>query len=105
MSAQLSFDMTGERLRDHGCARVIANSKEFFKMMEIQAKLVLREKGEVSSDDLRTFCAEANIQPHSPNVWGAVTLALKKGRRVIDRRPSTLSSNHGRYISVLAERD
>ncbi len=93
------FDVEkGEQERDEGIARVGSNADTFVQDMREVAVAISREKGYVTSDDLRRIAADEGLEPHHPNAWGAIF----RGKRweCIGRRKSAKVSNHAREIRV-----
>lgn len=97
---QLPIFGGGAEARDAGLALVALNGEEFLRHVRKAAELIAARHGSVTADDLRAWCSVAQIRPHHPNLWGAVFKA--PGWRCIDRRRSTLRSNHAREIRVWA---
>lgn len=88
----------GETRKEAGIAIVSMNNKTFLAQMRDHARVVTKEKGQVSCDDLRVFALEYRIEPKSPNAWGAVF----SGREWIPvgYKKSCFSTNNARRITV-----
>ena len=91
----------GDYLRDRGCEIVEINNKQFVDAMRFNAKMIARQKGKVSCDELRELAGELNLKPVSPNAWGAIfrTKCFKcmlcgKEMDDVDKNKPTLAKEH-----------
>jgi hypothetical protein len=74
------------------------NGQVFVKTMRGYARMVAREHGEVTSDDLRRHAERIGLYPHHKNAWGAI---LRRPMfKPIGHTQSKIRSNHGRLIRV-----
>ena len=71
MNAQMDL-FTARRRRDAGIARVSSKNAAFLEAMRGVARMICRQKGSVTADDLREWAARNDIQPSHANTWGAV---------------------------------
>lgn len=87
----------GELMKSEGIAVVADHNETWLARALVEIQSVLRVKGEVTSDDLRTLPT-----PGHPNAIGAVfNVAARQGLIVRDGfRKSKAPSCHGRYVSV-----
>ena len=60
------------RERDLGIARVADNNQVFLETMRGAARMICRNKGQVTADDVREWADRAGIEPTNKNAWGAV---------------------------------
>ena len=95
MSLQL-----GLALKDQGQQIREVRDTVFIDLMRKIALRLCQEHGKVSTDDLRPYAERMGLTPSHPNSWGC----LFKGKhwRAIGRQRSTITSNHGRYITIWA---
>jgi len=96
---QVEFDLKkGRMLRDEGIALVTANNEDFVSTMRHIAVSHARLHGRVTSDDLRRYAIELDMQPDSPMVWGAIfrTKLLKK----MGYTQTAITTSHGRPIAI-----
>jgi len=89
-----------ERLKAEALAKVERNpdSLVFLRLMRAHARLIARERGTVTSDDLRLYAdREGIVAPHR-NCWGAVFQGKEwtSNERVRSRYPG----HHARNICV-----
>ena len=96
---QLSLE-EGRVLKDDGLAGVADNNIAFLAVMRAEARRIYETRGWVSSDDLRVYASQQNLEPTHQNAWGAVFL----GRcwKVIGRRKSAVPESHNREIKIWA---
>ena len=71
INAQLDL-FAARRGRDRGIARVAAKNGTFLETMRGVARMICRQKGSVTADDLREWADRNGIQPSHQNAWGAV---------------------------------
>lgn len=90
--------LEGERRKKEGISRVAGNSAMFLNRMRNKAIDISDFWGKVSSDELRCYAKNFDIEPPHPNAWGAVF----KGRnwKCIGRQKSAWPGNHARSIGV-----
>lgn len=62
----------GEILRDLGLDRLEDSAAEWLSIVRAVAVQICKDRGSVSSDDLRVWANENDCQPHHPNAWGGV---------------------------------
>lgn len=86
-----------EKLRDQGIEQVESHSKNFVATMRAIAESISKEKGKVSSDDLRIEAEKLNIVPFHRNAWGSIFHA--KGWMIIGNKKSEFKGNHARRIN------
>ena len=89
----------GDGLKAKGQKQVTAHSNGFVSQMRSIAGRIAREKGNVSSDDLRAEAVKLGIAPHHPNVWGSI---FDGEFEMIGRKKSEYKGNHSREIKVWA---
>lgn len=94
---QLSLEQ-GRSLKETGLARVLSNNRAFLEIMRMEAMRLSRQRGWVTSDDLRVYASQLNIEPTHQNAWGAVF----RGPRwhAIGRRKSAVPESHAREIRI-----
>ena len=71
MNAQMDL-FTARRARDRGINRVSSKNATFLETMRGVARMICRQKGSVTADDLRVWAARNGIQPSHANAWGAI---------------------------------
>jgi len=88
--------MNGKQLKEQGQIQVEANNQEFVDAMRFNARLIAKQNGSVSTDDLRAVADRLNMKPKHPNCWGSIF----RGKEFQPLRsfPSKILSNHGRSI-------
>lgn len=59
-------------LRDRGIEQVSLNNASFLETMRGVARMICREKGEVTADDIREWAKQHSIEPTHKNCWGAI---------------------------------
>lgn len=96
---QLSLSV-GEERKDAGQELVAGNNLEFLAVMRAEAKRIALSRGWVSSDDLRVYGSQHNLEPTHPNAWGAVW--REPGWSVVGYRKSAVPSAHARGIRMWA---
>lgn len=70
---QLALNLhEGRRLRNRGASQVTAKNGTFVETLRSAARMIARQKGTVTGDDLRVWADEHGMQPTSPNAFGAV---------------------------------
>jgi hypothetical protein len=84
-------------LKEQGLDQVEENN-DFVAVMRGAAERIAREKGSVSSDDLRRYAIDHKIRPHHQNAWGAIFRG--KRWRLVGRKRSKFVSNHAREIKI-----
>lgn len=94
---QLSLEQ-GRALKEDGLDRVLSNNKAFLELMRVEAMRLSRQRGWVSSDDLRVYASQLNLEPTHPNCWGAVFRGPQW--RVVGRRKSAVPESHAREIRI-----
>lgn len=96
---QLSLEQ-GALLKEDGLASVAENNTAFLAVMRAEAIRISLSRGWVSSDDLRVYASQQNLEPTHRNAWGAVFL----GRcwKVIGHRKSAVPESHNREIKIWA---
>lgn len=96
---QLSLEQ-GRALKEDGLASVAENNTVFLAVMRAEARRISETRGWVTSDDLRVYASQQNIEPTHQNAWGAVFL----GRcwKVVGRRKSAVPQGHSREIKIWA---
>lgn len=58
--------------RAKGVARVASKNGTFIETMRGVARIICRQKGQVTADDLREWAAAHDLKPTHYNAWGAV---------------------------------
>jgi hypothetical protein len=98
MSAQLSiFDINaGIHGRDSGIEAVISSNECFVSTMRGIARIIVRRKGVVTSDDLREIARDHGIVPKHENAWGGIFRGNEW--ECVGFMKSKLPSNHARTI-------
>lgn len=94
---QLSLE-EGRVLKEEGITSVSENNTEFLALMRAEAIRISQSRGWVSSDDLRVYASQHNIEPTHQNAWGAVFLGACW--KVIGRRKSAVPESHNREIKI-----
>jgi hypothetical protein len=89
----------GDSLKEKGQKQAIAHSNGFVIQMRYVAVRIAKERGNVSSDDLRAEAVKMGIAPHHPNVWGSI---FNGDFEMTGRKKSTYKRNHAREIKVWA---
>ena len=77
---------------------LVMNNQPWLQTMRDVARLICRDHGAVSTDDLRVWADETGIQPDSDHAWGCIW--KEKGWRFVEWTQSTYCSNHNRRIAV-----
>lgn len=90
----------GLSLKDSGIDRVSSNNTAFISLMRAEAIRISDQRGWVTSDDLRVYAAQLNLEPTHQNCWGGVF----KGPywKVVGRRKSAVPQGHAREIKIWA---
>lgn len=88
--------MTGTALKQLGLYRTEANNKALVKLARAIAREQCVKYGSTTIDNVRQDPRMAEFQPTSSAVWGSVF----KGDewQLVNWEPSTLKSNHSRFI-------
>lgn len=88
--------MDGVAQKQLGLGLVENSNQVFVQTMRGVARMIARENGSVTSDDLRLRAREMGMEPEHPNAWGAIF----KGREwsVVGFEASGYPTNHGRII-------
>lgn len=94
---QLSLEQ-GRSLKEDGLASVTENNATFLSLMRAEAIRISQQRGWVTSDDLRVYASQLNIEPTHQNAWGAIF----KGPnwKVVGRRKSAVPGSHSREIRI-----
>jgi hypothetical protein len=96
---QLTLDSRlSAALKADGLDAIELSSQSFVEAMRAEAKRISKERGWVSSDDLRVYASQHNLEPTHQNSWGAIF----RGPcwQVVGRRKSAVPGNHAREIKV-----
>jgi len=96
---QLSLQ-EGNALKEEGLDSVAANNKAFLALMRAEARRLAEQRGWVTSDDLRAYASQLNIEPTHHNAWGAVFRG--PWWKVVGRRKSAVPQGHCREIKIWA---
>lgn len=96
---QLSLQ-EGRALKEDGLDRVSSNNAEFIAVMRAEAIRLATQRGWVTSDDLRVYASQLNLEPTHQNAWGSIL----RGPcwKVVGRRKSAVPESHGREIKIWA---
>jgi hypothetical protein len=62
----------GRAAQQMGLDLVESNSQVFTETMRGYARMVAKEHGQVTSDDLREYARDIGLYPHHQNAWGAI---------------------------------
>jgi hypothetical protein len=87
----------GDGLKEKGQKQATAHSNGFVTQMRNIAVRIAKERGNVTSDDLRAEAVKLGIAPHHPNVWGVI---FNGDFEMIGRKKSEYKGNHAREIKV-----
>lgn len=60
------------QLRDQGIQAVSLRNADFLATMRGVARMICRQKGEVTADDLREWADRNNVKPSHVNAFGAI---------------------------------
>jgi hypothetical protein len=90
--------VTGEEFKREGQERVENNNPRFVDLVRAKAREIVRERGVVWVDELRTWAAESGLEPKHCNAWGAVF----KGEEweSCGMQKSAVPSNRARMVRV-----
>lgn len=90
----------GLQLKRDGLDRVFSNNAEFIAVMRAEAIRIATQRGWVTSDDLRVYASQLNLEPTHQNAWGSIL----RGPcwKVVGRRKSAVPQGHGREIKIWA---
>jgi hypothetical protein len=88
----------GRHLKERGQEQVGGHNEAFLRIMRAEALRVSKERGQVTSDDLRLYSSVHAIYPKHQNAWGAIFCG--KGWKTIGRVKSIYATNHAREIKV-----
>jgi hypothetical protein len=58
--------------RDHGITKVASHNQTFLETARGIARMLCRQKGRITADDVREECAKRGIAPDHYNGWGGV---------------------------------
>lgn len=85
------------RNRDAGIAKVASKNATFLETMRGVARMMCRQKGKVTADDLREWAECNGVEPTHPNAWGAVfNKEFAPGEFVVSRQ----AQGHSNRIRV-----
>ncbi len=96
---QLSLEQ-GRSLKEEGLDSVSENNKAFLALMRAEARRLADQRGWVTSDDLRVYASQLNLEPTHQNAWGAVFKGTQW--KVVGRRKSAVPQGHAREIKIWA---
>ena len=88
--------MTGSTLKQLGLYRVESHNTALVKLARSIAREICGRLGSVTIDMIRTDPRIAEFLPCNSNIWGSVFMG--KEWQCIGLEPSTLKSNHARFI-------
>ncbi len=94
---QLSLE-EGRVLKDDGLAGVADNNIAFLAVMRAEAIRISLSRGWVSSDDLRVYASQLDLEPTHQNAWGAIFRGPQW--KVVGHRKSAVPGNHAREIKI-----
>lgn len=94
---QLSLEQ-GRALKDDGLASVSENNTEFLAIMRAEARRISDVRGWVTSDDLRVYASQLDLEPTHQNAWGAIFRGPQW--KVVGHRKSAVPGNHAREIKI-----
>lgn len=94
---QLSLDQ-GKALKAEGQSLVASNNEAFVSLMRAEAIRISQERGWVTSDDLRVYASQMNLEPRHQNCWGGIFHGA--GWKVVGRRRSAVPENRAREIKI-----
>ena len=60
------------KARNEGIALALSHDQVFTATARGLARMLCREKGEITMDDVREACAKMGLVPHHKNCWGTV---------------------------------
>lgn len=96
---QLTLDSRlADALKQEGLDAIEESGRDFLALMRAEAIRISESRGWVTSDDLRVYASQNNLEPTHRNVWGAIFHGTKW--KVIGRRKSAVPDNHSREIKV-----
>jgi hypothetical protein len=84
--------------RDKGVRRVASKNGTFLETMRGVARLICRQKGSVTADDLREWADKHGIKPTHYNAWGAIF--HKSEFTCVGRVTSKQVQGHGNEIKL-----
>ena len=101
MTTQLDLTLAIEA-RDLGIARVTSKNATFIATMCGLARLLCRQKGKITADDLREEAEKRGLSPTHFNCWGAVCISRewKRDFRFVEYTKSRRVCGHGNLIRV-----
>lgn len=88
--------MDGAAQKQLGLDLVENNNQVFVQTMRSKARMLARQNGSVTSDDLRAEALACDLEPEHPNAWGSIFRGPEW--EPLSFEPSTLPSNRGRII-------
>lgn len=94
---QLSLE-EGRVLKDNGLASVAENNTAFLALMRAEAIRISLSRGWVTSDDLRVYASQLDLEPTHQNAWGAIFRGPQW--KVVGHRKSAVPGNHAREIKI-----
>lgn len=86
----------GHALKADGQALVEDRNETFVALMRAEARRISKERGWVSSDDLRVYASQLDLKPIHQNCWGSIFRGPYW--QVVGRRKSAVPENHSREI-------
>ena len=99
MTQQLTLDSRlSATLKEEGLDAIEASGQEFLRLMRAEAMRISGGRGWVTSDDLRVYASQNNLEPIHQNVWGGIFRGPKW--KVVGRRKSAVPDSHSREIKV-----
>lgn len=70
---QLALNLhEGRKRRNTGIAQVTSKNGTFVETLKSVARMIARNKGTVTADDLRIWADRNGMEPTSPNAYGAI---------------------------------
>lgn len=88
----------GALLKEDGFASVSENNTVFLAQMRAEARRISEIRGWVTSDDLRVYASQQNLEPTHCNAYGAIFKGPQW--KIIGRRKSAVPGNHARSIAI-----
>lgn len=88
----------GHALKAAGQDLVESHNETFVSLMRAEAKRISKERGWLTSDDLRVYASQLDLKPAHPNCWGSIMRGPQW--KVVGRRKSAVPENHSREIRV-----
>lgn len=97
------LELPGISRKEYALDHIEVANRVFVQHMRDVARSIIRERGRVSTDDLRRYCAQRGVTPQHCGAWGVIF----RGRDwiAVGHKNTDIATSHGREIRVWTHRD